>query len=93
MVFLALFNLAVCYEEGIGCPQNLLKAVKNYKIASHLGDAAGIKPLWLKKCLICDFLAKFNLALCFENGIGCPKDVKKAFHLYKQASLSGESTG
>lgn len=41
MYFLALFNLAVCYENGIGCPQNMEKAVKNYKIASHLGDAAG----------------------------------------------------
>ena len=58
----AQFNLAVCYEDGIGVEKDEQKAVEWYKKAAKQGDVK----------------AQNNLALCYEDGIGVEKDEKQA---------------
>lgn len=70
---IAAHNLALCYEEGLGVEKDLKKALEYYTIAAELQhpDAAN------------------NLATLYEIGHNdlIKQDRKRAFELYKQASL------
>jgi len=39
--YLAIFNLALCLDNGWGCEKNEKEAVKLYERASNLGNASG----------------------------------------------------
>lgn len=69
----AIFSEAVgvCYYEGIG------KKTNNKKSFEHLEEAALLKRP----------IAMFYLADFFMEGIGTKKDMKKAYHWYKNASV------
>ncbi|XP_065222104.1 uncharacterized protein LOC135846761 [Planococcus citri] len=72
----AAFNLAQCYELGLGTSQDFTMAAKCYRRASDLGDAK----------------AMYNLAIFHLHGWGGLKcDRVKAEHLLKKAAESGES--
>ena len=42
MIFLALRNLGLCYENGIGCRKNSSLAFQLYDCANEAGDTPGI---------------------------------------------------
>jgi TPR repeat protein len=72
----AMFNLAVCYENGMGVTKSAEKAVELYERAIELGDAS----------------AMFNLAVCYENGEGVTKSAEKAVELYERAIELGNAS-
>lgn len=70
----AQFNLAVCYYEGDGVPQNYVEAAKWYGAAADRGDRQ----------------AQFNLGLMFYQGKGIPKDYRYAYELFASAARHGD---
>ena len=71
----AQFNLALCYEKGIGVEQDAADAVKWYRAAAEQGDAA----------------AQNNLGLCYEKGIGVEQDAADAVKWYRAAAEQGDA--
>jgi TPR repeat protein len=72
----AMFNLALCYENGTGVTKSAEKAVELYERAIELGHAG----------------AMVNLAVCYENGTGVTKSVEKAVELYERATELGDAS-
>ena len=66
-------DLGICYENGVGVPQNYTEAVKWYRKSAEQGNAT----------------AQNNLGLCYENGVGVTKDLNKAIEWYRKAALQG----
>lgn len=72
------FNLALCYEQGIGVKRDLKTAKRLYEVASQLGNAK----------------ASYNLGIFHAKGIGGTKqNFQKAKNLFKQAANSGNADG
>ncbi|XP_066998893.1 DAP3-binding cell death enhancer 1 [Anabrus simplex] len=71
----ATYNLAVCYEKGLGISQDLKKAAKFYKMASEKGHAT----------------AMYNLGVFHVHGWGgLPVDLNQAHELFEKASSLGQ---
>lgn len=88
----ASFRLAKMYAEGRGTEKNLVEAVPKYLDVFHYGSRAlkqeaeaDLKTHLpeLTKQAETDSKAQLALASLYENGIGVPKDVFKADHIYK----------
>ncbi|MBA2657162.1 MAG: protein kinase [Tatlockia sp.] len=71
----AQFNLGLCYERGIGVPQDDKKAAEYFQKAADPGYAD----------------AQYALGVCYANGIGVPQDDKKAVEYYKKAADQGHT--
>ena len=65
------------YQNGIGVPKDLGKAVELYQKAADQGNP----------------LAQNNLGWLYQNGQGVPKDLKKAVELYQKAADQGNAFG
>ncbi|WP_026665326.1 tetratricopeptide repeat protein [Butyrivibrio sp. FC2001] len=67
--------LAICYQERLGIDiRDYVKAFNLYKKSADMGNSH----------------AMFNLGLCYEDGIGVPKDYNLAAKWYKKAHDNGE---
>ncbi len=62
--------LGTIFLEGLGVPEDKRKAMKYYFLAASEGD--------------CD--AMFNLACCFDHGVGCERNEAEALKWYHQAA-------
>jgi len=69
----AMFDLALCYENGMGTPHDEEKAFEWYHKAASLANPH----------------AQYRLGRCFEYGIGTEKDAQKAFTWYQTAAKGG----
>lgn len=71
-----IFNLAICYEQGMGVKKNLKTAKRLYEIASHLGHAKAL----------------YNLGVFHAQGLGgANKDSRQAQQYFEQAAELGNS--
>jgi hypothetical protein len=71
----AAFNLGLCYESGIGTPQDFKLAAKYYKLASKWGHAT----------------AMYNLGVFYVHGWGgVPVDCNRARELFVAAAEMGQ---
>jgi hypothetical protein len=69
-----IFNLAICYEQGMGVKKNLKTARRLYEIASRLGHAK----------------ASYNLGVFSAQGLGgATKDTQQAKLYFQQAAELG----
>lgn len=66
-------NLGLMYEEGLGVPQQVRKAVKWYRMAAEQGEK----------------LSQYYLALMLEEGEGVPRDYKEAVWWYRLSAMQG----
>lgn len=66
-------NLGLMYEEGLGVPQQVRKAVKWYRMAAEQGEK----------------LSQYYLALMLEEGEGVPRDYKEAVWWYRLSAMKG----
>merc|ERR1711974_456688 len=72
----AIYNLAICYENGDGVGVSASEAACHYEMAAHKGHVN----------------AQFNVAMTYENGQdGVPKNVKKALDFYTLAARQGDA--
>lgn len=101
----ALFNLGYMFETGTYVKQNVKQARDYYARAAAGGDAdaalrLGIvavkegKPddgirLFESRADGGDLFAKYDLAVCYELGIGVEKDFERAFDLYAELMRDG----
>ena len=69
----ALFRLAECYENGIGCLRDEKEASDYYGKAARKGFP----------------IAEFRYGKCFEKGLGCSKDLTQAAYWYWKAANDG----
>lgn len=72
----ASYELAVCYELGIGGELKLFEAIHFYRMASEAGDN----------------IATANLGYFYQTGLGVGIDLSKAYELYHHAYQNGNST-
>jgi TPR repeat protein len=70
----ATYNLAYCYEKGLGTESDMKCAFTFYEIAANSGNLH----------------AKTNLAIFYERGIVVNKNLAKAIELFQQAANHGE---
>ena len=70
----AMYNLALCYKDGLGVWKNPKKAFELFFKAAQQGDVQ----------------MQRSLALCYEDGIGVKKDTSKAIEWYKKTAAQGE---
>ena len=71
----AQFNLGEMYENGLGVPQNYVKAAKWYSKGAELGHAK----------------AQFNLGAMYDKGQGVSQNLIYAHMWYNLAATSGHS--
>ncbi len=71
----AFIYLGDCFERRTDGKQNFVLAYKCYVIAASNGFADG----------------QFNLARCYEHGIGVEKDLQKAKQYYEKAAENGSN--
>eukprot|EP00271_Cylindrocystis_brebissonii_P002892 TRINITY_DN13649_c0_g1_i1.p1 TRINITY_DN13649_c0_g1~~TRINITY_DN13649_c0_g1_i1.p1 ORF type:complete len:1175 (+),score=205.57 TRINITY_DN13649_c0_g1_i1:791-4315(+) len=71
----AQYNLADCYEEGHGVPQDYKEAVRLYRLAAAQGNSS----------------AQCGLGICYHEGHGVKQDYKEAVKMYKLASAQGNA--
>ena len=71
-----LYHLGLCYEKGLGVPQDLKKAFYYFSEAPTVATSPHIEylPETIEK-----------LAECYENGIGVEKNPAKAAEVRKEA--------
>ena len=62
-------NLGFCFEKGIGCQSDLVKALYWYEEAGKKGDMYGMR----------------NAGIFYKEGIGVNKDLEKARELIKNS--------
>ena len=67
--------LGLCYDKGLGVPQNYVEAVKWYTKAAEHGDAR----------------AQCSLGYCYYNGNGVPQNYAKAVKWYTKAAEQGDA--
>ena len=74
---MATFNLAVCFDQGLGCVQDAETAFDLYETAARGGVAA----------------AHYNMGIAYRDGEGVPRDLAQALrHLEKAAAESNEDS-
>ena len=72
----AMHNLGCNYAEGVkGLPQDMDKALELWNRAGELGHVGSY----------------FNIGLCYRNGEGVERDMKKATHYYELAAMGGDT--
>src|SRR5437879_5185004 len=69
------YNLAVCYDNGVGVEKDKPKAVELYKKAAEQGHLD----------------AQCNLGVCYQYGTGVEKDEQKAVELYQKVADQGHA--
>ncbi|KAH3766358.1 hypothetical protein Pelo_1781 [Pelomyxa schiedti] len=69
----AMFNLAVCYQNGHGVDKDLNQAAMFYRKAAELGHST----------------AMHQLSVCYDQGCGVDKDSTKALSLVMRAANDG----
>jgi len=101
------FQLGNCYHNGEGCSKNVEKARQNYLKACDQWSLPGehnLGVLLYEQNEYDGAFYRFNcaaerdwlpsmvsVALCYENGIGCDRDIEKAIMWLKKASSQGYS--
>lgn len=70
----AMYNIGVLYEEGLGVAKDPAEAMKWYRKAAHAGNAIAVK----------------NVGRMYENGIGVSVDYGEAMTWYRAAAMNGE---
>lgn len=68
-----IFNLAICYEQGLGVKKNLKTAKQLYEIASGLGHVK----------------AMYNLGVFHAQGLGTSRDFHRAKKYFSEAAKLG----
>ncbi len=94
--FQAHYKLGLCYERGFGIEKDLKKAIYYYNQATNqnvgeaqlkLGTVYPFPHLHAEQCADACLCGCFRLSgECYENGVGCEKDPKKAFECYRLAA-------
>ncbi len=69
----AVYNLALCCLQGIGCEKDELLAVKLFNWAAERGCAE----------------AMYNLGLCFARGVGVKQNMERAVSCWQKAADAG----
>lgn len=104
---LAQYRLGLCLESGEGVPKDFAKASAAFRKAAEAGyapaqwkyssycfgndDLPGMID-WLGKAAGQDYAAaQFNLAVCYEQGVGVAKDVVKAREWFEKAAENGDA--
>ena len=99
----AKWKLALCYRNGLGVMKDTRNAENLFQKAAEAGFPQGIDELWRPSGLkfeeaITTFKsliglgnrhAFFWLGICYENGIGVPRDINQALTNYEQAHQKG----
>ncbi len=70
----AQFYLGVCYDNGLGVPQDIRLAAQWYRRAAEQGHST----------------AQYNLGFCYLEGQGVRKNGKSARNWFYQAAMAGE---
>ena len=65
-----MYNLGVCYQDGVGVKKDGAKAVEWYRKAADLGDPH----------------APLNIGYCYWKGVGVEKDETEAFNWMKKGA-------
>jgi len=73
----AMYNLGVCYANGMGVEQNWYEAVQWYRRAAEAGNTDSL----------------VNLGVMYEKGRGVAKDEMEAVRWYRKAAEAGDSVG
>jgi TPR repeat protein len=73
----AMFNVGMLYEQGLGVPRNLTKALEWYEKASLAGEKE----------------ANFRMGTCYEIGLGTAVDLARAVAAYEKAAEMGSAEG
>ncbi|GET58675.1 kinase-like domain-containing protein [Rhizophagus irregularis DAOM 181602=DAOM 197198] len=73
---IAIWNLGLCYENGIGVEKDYNEAFKLYKQLAEEGDLDGLAML----------------GYCYSYGIGTNINKQKAFELYQKSANLGDET-
>jgi TPR repeat protein/uncharacterized RDD family membrane protein YckC len=68
-------NLGWAYQNGLGVPKDLGKAIELYRKTADKGNA----------------YAQNNLGWLYENGAGVPKDLSKAIELFQKSANQGNA--
>jgi TPR repeat protein len=72
----AIYNLALCYSNGIGVEKDDTQAVRYFREAAEHGDAC----------------AQGRLGACYQLGTGVAPDVDEAAAWYERAAENGDAT-
>ncbi|KAL0213985.1 hypothetical protein P9112_006169 [Eukaryota sp. TZLM1-RC] len=73
----AMFNLGVCYDQGLGVEKDYQQAFYWYSKAAEAGNS----------------VAMFNLGGCYRDGKGVGHDHQQAFYWFKKAADAGHAGG
>lgn len=101
----ALFNLGYCYETGTYVKKDEKRARDYYSRAAAAGDkdaalrlcilavngdnaAEGVRML-SERAEGGDEIAEYDLAVCYERGLGAEKDISRAVELYYKCAKNG----
>jgi len=75
-LWLAQYNLALCYLQGNGISKDPKLAIHYFQLSSEKGIA----------------LASLSLAQCYEKGTGVEKNIGMAIQCYEKAANAGDET-
>ena len=73
---IAIYNLGICYRDGMGYPVDHTKELELYHRAGELGHANAYN----------------NIGYCYNSGNGVEVDKGKAKQFYELAAMGGDST-
>jgi hypothetical protein len=76
----AVFNLAMCLREGLGCPRN---KVRCFELLTEAAGAHETKPTAMSA------LCLHQLGICHRDGVGTPKNLAAAFAWFTRAAQDG----
>ncbi len=86
-------NLAYFYKKGYGVRQNMTMAIRLYRAAAQQGKRFVEPFLLTPSYMVCFILgypaAQYNLAYCYEKGLGVQKKLHEVVKWYRLASENG----